>query len=51
MATQDTENSIHLAPVGAAMQIIIFCCRNERSHDSPLGVAQISRITCQDHSP
>ena len=28
-----------------------FCCRNEWRQHSPLGIGQISRITCQDHNP
>src|SRR5208337_1605697 len=51
-ATQDVEHSIHhLAHVGAARPTTSFCCRNERRQNSPLGIGQISRITCQDHGP
>ena len=49
-ATQDVEDSIHHLPhVGAARPTTSFCCRNERCQNTPLGIGQISRITCQDH--
>src|SRR5271166_5503549 len=51
-ATQDVEDSIHhLAHIGRARPAASFCCRNEWCQHSPLGIGQISRITCQDHSP
>jgi len=51
-ATQDVEDSIHhLAHVGGPRPSTSFCGRNERRQNSPLGIGQISRITCQDHSP
>ena len=51
-ATQDVEDSIHhLAYVGGSRPATSFCCRNEWRQHSPLGIGQISRITCQDHSP
>ena len=37
--------------VGGARPTTSFCCRNERRHNTPLTIGQISRITCQDHSP
>src|SRR5271166_2934389 len=51
-ATQDVEDSIHhLAHIGRARPAASFCCRNEWCQHSPLGIGQISRITCQDHRP
>jgi hypothetical protein len=50
-ATQDTEDSIdHLVHVGGAWPSTRSCVRNERRQHSPLGIGQICRISCQNHS-